>query len=285
VSNHTQQRIAAFLDWAKQTLPIDPDRVMAVGSDGAAALALNYPELSSYVVITGFDRNGVLNPEASGKFASAWGPKSPEIKDTEGRASWSWAELDQLVEAAAGRDLPLFACRGASWGRVEGWGKGRGRFYDAMHKAGQPLVAHWAWGGRLHAVQPDKWTGLWRGIDISRSTALPAFSNCSLDREGEGGGNTNLSFSWRDIKDEPNEFEITVTSRECTFDMTLRRLQRFRVGPRQQVRWEATALGDSPDETAEPQTGRATADQHGTLTIRNLKYPARAAGLVIQVTR
>ena len=38
VSNHTQRRIIAFLDWAKQTLPIDPDRVLCTGADGAAAL-------------------------------------------------------------------------------------------------------------------------------------------------------------------------------------------------------------------------------------------------------
>lgn len=285
VGNHTQKRIIAFLDWAKQTLPIDAERIIAVGSDGAAALALNYPQTFAYVVITRFDPQGVLKAEAAGKFAAAWGPKSAEIKDTAGGSNWSWAELDRSVEAAAGKDLPLFACCGASWGGVEGWGKGRGRFYDAMHKAGQPLVAHWAWGGWLHAVQPDQWTGLWRGIDISRNTALPAFSNCSLDQEGEGGGNTNLSFSWTEIKDEPNQFEITITSRECTFDLTLRRLQKFNPGPRQPVRWEATPMPGPQGETADPQSGRAVADEQGVVTIRNLKYPARVSGLVVKVIR
>ena len=283
VSNHTQKRIVAFLDWAKQELPIDPDRILAVGSDGAAAMAANYPEMFAYVVITRFDRHGVLNPESAAKFAAAWGPKSPEVKDTEGRGNWAWADLDKLVEKATaeGRDLPLFACRGPSWGRVEGWGKGRGRFYRAMHQAGQPLMAHWAWGGRLEDVQPDKWSGLWHGLDVSRSTAIPAFSNCSLDKEGEGGGNTNLNFSWTGVKDDPNRFEMTITCRECTFDMTLRRLQRFKVGPRGRVRWEATAIPDSRGETADPQTGETAADEHGVVTIRGLKYPARVSGLVV----
>ena len=287
VDNHTQKRIMAFLDWAKQELPIDPDRIIAVGSDGAAALALNFPETFSYVLITRFDPRGVLNAETAGKFTTAWGSKSPEIQDVEGHGDWTWADLDKLVEKATaeGKDLPLFACRGPSWGRVEGWGKGRGRFYSAMHKAGQPLVAHWAWGGRLEAVTPDKWTGLWRGLDVSRSTAVPAFSNCSLDKEGEGGGNTNLSFLWTNVTDEPNRFEMTITCPECTFDMTLRRLQRFRVSPRQRVRWEATPLPGPHGETAEPQTGQATADEHGIVTIRGLKYPARVGGLVVNVTR
>jgi len=287
VDNHTQKRIMAFLDWAKQALPIDPDRIVAVGSDGAAALALNFPETFSYVLITRFDPRGVLGAETAGEFAAAWGPKSPAIQDAQGRGDWTWADLDKLVEKATaeGKDLPLFACRGPSWGRVEGWGKGRGRFYSAMHKAGQPLVAHWAWGGRLEAVQPDKWTGLWRGLDLSRSTAVPAFSNCSLDQEGEGGGNTNLGLLWSDVTDEPNRFEMTITCPECTFDVTLRRLQRFRVEPGQRVRWVATPLPGSHGETAQPQAGQATADEHGIVTIRGLKYPARAGGLAVNVTR
>jgi hypothetical protein len=287
VSNHTQKRIMVFLEWAKQELPVDPDRIVAVGSDGAAALALAFPETFSYVLITRFDRRGVLNPEAADRFAAAWGPKSPEIRDALGRGDWTWADLDKLVEKASaeGKDLPLFACRGPSWGRVEGWGKGRGRFYSAMHEAGQPLVAHWAWGGRLEAVQPDKWTGLWRGLDIRRGAAIPAFSNCSLDKEGEGGGNTNLDFLWTDVKDEPNRFQITITGRECTFDMTLRRLQRFKVGPRRRVRWEATPLPGPDRETAESQSGWATADDHGVLAIRGLKYPARVSGLMVKMAR
>jgi len=283
VHNHTQKRIIAFLDWAAREFPIDPNRILAVGADGAAGLALAYPERFAYVLITGFDRRGVLEPKAAGRFAAAWGAKSPAIKDEKGRKQWRWAHLDELVLAAPARDLPLFVCRGASWGGEKGWGKGRGRFYRAMHRVGQPLVAHWAWGGRLQ--KPDKHTGLWRGVDIRRDTPIPAFSNCSLDQEGEGGGNTNLGLSWKDIKDRPESFEVTILCRSCTFDVTPRRLQKFKIKPGEKLRWVAAPLLGRRGAKAKPRSGHAEADAHGVATIRGLAIPRNCPGLKLRITR
>ena len=65
VSNHTQKRIIHFLDWAVKEFPIDPEQVVAVGADGAAALALNYPDRFAYVWITGFDRYSVVREKGT----------------------------------------------------------------------------------------------------------------------------------------------------------------------------------------------------------------------------
>src|SRR5207302_679174 len=164
-----------------------------------------------------------------------WGPKGPDIKDEQGRGDWGWAELDKLVLAQPAKDLPLFICKGPSWGRVPGYGNGRGRFYAAMHQARQPLYGHWAWGGTL--TVPDRHTGLWRGIDLQRSAPVPAFANASLDKEGEGAGNTNTAFSWRDVRDEAEMFQIAVsTGAAATFDLTPRRLRNFKVKAGDKVR-------------------------------------------------
>jgi hypothetical protein len=283
VRNHTQRRILAFLDWAGRALPIDRNRVLAVGADGAAALALAWPDRFSYVLVTRFDRNGVLEPKAAGRFAAAWGPRSPDVKDERGRSEWRWAHLDELVRANAGRDLPLFVCRGASWGGVKGWGKGRGRFYDAMHQTGQPLVAHWAWGGKLQ--RPDKHTGLWRGLDVRRDTPIPAFANCSLDQEGEGSGNTNLHFSWKVLRDEPDRFATTILGRSCTFDLTPRRLQEFRAKPGERLRWQATPLPGRRPTEAPPKQGQVEADGNGVVTVRGLEIPQDSGGLTLTLTR
>jgi hypothetical protein len=225
----------------------------------------------------------VLEPKAAGRFAAAWGPKSAQVKDEHDRGEWRWADLGELAMASPGRDLPLFVCRGASWGRVKGWGRGRGRFYSAMHKAGQPLVAHWAWGGRLQ--RPDKYTGLWRGLDIRRNTPVPAFANCSLDQEGEGSGNTNLSFSWKDLRDTPEGFEVTILCRPCTFDMTPRRLQRFRIKPDQALAWTATPLPGRRGTKATPQSGQVRADSDGVVTLRGLTIPQESPGVQVKVAR
>lgn len=283
VRNHTQRRIIAFLEWAKKHLPIDASRVLAVGADGAAALGLRYPDQFACVYVTGFDRDGVLAPKAAGRFADAWGPKSPQIEDGDGRGDWGWAMLDEIVLADGGLDLPLFICRGASWGGDAGWGKGRGRLYRAMHKAGQPLVAHWAWGGNL--PRPDKHTGLWRGLDIRADTPVPAFANCSLDQEGEGGGNTNTGFSWRDVTDTPEAFEVTVLSRPCTFDLTPRRLRRFKAAPGEKLAWTATPLPGRGKAELAARRGDVTADGQGVATIRGLEIPRDSEALTLRITR
>ena len=283
VRDHTQRRILAFLEWARGRFDIDGDRILAVGSDGAAALALDHRDVFSYVLITRFDRAGVLEPKAAGKFADAWGPKSRRIQDQDGRSEWRWADLDLLALANPGSDLPLFVCRGPSWGHVKGWGKGRGRFYSAMHKAGQPLVAHWAWGGKLE--RPDKYTGLWRGLGIHRNSALPAFAKCSLDVEGEGSGNTNAGFSWKDIRDTPDGFEVTILSRPCTFDMTPRRLRRFRVKPGQMLQWVAAPLPDRRGKKAAPQSGQVKVDSDGIVTLRGLSIPRESPGVNVKIAR
>lgn len=280
VSNHTQKRIAAFMEWAKKKFPIDPSRIIAVGGDGAAAMALVYPDMFAYVLITGFEGR-LLNRKATRQFVNAWGPKDVQVCDDKGRGEWAWAELDKLVLAEPARDLPLFICKGASWGRAKGWGIGRGRLYSAMHEARQPLYAHWAWGGNLAA--PDRYTGLWRGLDIRSDTPVPGIANSSADKEGEGHGHSNTVYSWKDIKDEPNSFQITITGRESTFDLTPRRLQKFEVKPGERLAWEVVALPGRGAKPAPPQTGRVIADKYGLVTLEKLKLSG--GGLAIKITR
>jgi len=283
VSNHTQKRIVAFLEWAKGKFPIDPARIVPVGADGAAMLAVNYPDAFAYVVITGFDRSGVLEPKAAKKFEAAWGPRSADIKDEKGRADWSWADLDAAVLTRPGKDLPVFICRGASWGRVKGYARGRGRFYDAMHKTGQPLFAHWAWGGTLYP--PDKYTGLWRGVDIRSDTPVPAIANSTLDKEGEGHGNTNMAYGWKDVIDAPEKFEITITGRESAFDLTPRRMQNFKVKPGETIAWQATYPKPRRGAAPSPVAGAAAADASGVVTVKGVKIPRDPREVKITLTR
>jgi hypothetical protein len=281
VGNHTQRRVIAFMDWAKDKFPIDPERIVAVGGDGAAAMALSYPDRFSSVLITNF-QEAVLHPKNLGPFVAAWGPRSPMVKDEEGRGDWAWAELDKQVLAKPGRDLPLFICRGGSWGRVKGWGKGRGRFYAALQQTRQPLSAHWAWGGIL--ATPDRYTGLWRGLDLSRRTPVPAISNSSADREGEGSGNYNNGYSWKDIVDRPDGFQLTVTGPAGKFDLTPRRVNEFKVKPGERVHWEAKAL-PAKNGRASPssQQGDVIVDPNGLITVEKLSLTA--GGVIVKLSR
>jgi hypothetical protein len=227
----------------------------------------------------------VLNPEAAGGYEAIWGPKSRRIEDEHGRANWEWAELDKMVRAQQS-DLPLFTSLGYSWGRYGGYAKGRGRFYDAMLKARQPLIACWGWNGARNLQPMDRFTGRGRGLLLKRTDAVPAFSNCSLDHDKEQSGQAGGGYPWKDVRDAPEEFSITVTAHhESTFDLTPRRLQRFKIRPKERLEWEAVTVPGSRGETGPSQSGTVTADADGRVTIRRLKYHDRSGGLTITIRR
>jgi len=287
VSNHTQKRIMAFLDWATQKLPLDPDRIMLPGGDGAVMLALSYPDRFSYVMVINFDEFAIKEGKGS-TLPLAWGPKCPEIKDDRGRADWGWAMLDELVLAQRRQDLPLIFCRGYSWGpHVRGFAKGTGRFYDAMLKANQPLMADWTWA-QGYLIKPDRYTGLWRGMDMTRTTPLPAFANCSTDKNTEGDGQHNLPMAWQPIKESPQSVEVSISAsyRGATVDMAFRRLQQFKPKPGETLAWEAVSVParERREKPPEPQKGAVAVDKDGFFVIKGLQIGGSFT-LTLTVTR
>jgi len=284
VRDYTHRRILAFLDWALKTFPIDPSRIVLTGSDGAALLALHHPRRFAYVLVNNFSNYALWGAKLA-ELAVAWGPKCPEIKDAAGRGNWGWAMLDQLVLADPARDLPLIYCRGYSWGPfVRGFAKGEGRFYSAMRKANQPIVADWTWAsGQL--VRPDRYTGLWRGLDITNTTPIPAFANCSTDQNREANGQTNLPMRWGEIKDAPEGVQIVISNPHgCTVDLAFRRLGKFKPRAGEKLRWEAISAKPRCGPTPPPQSGTVRAGAHGLVVLRRLKL-APGSELTVKVAR
>ena len=302
VRPYTIRRIDAFLKWAEGRFPVDRSRVVAVGGDGAALVATYRPALFAYALITGFEAQQ-LDPKAAARFAAAWGPPSPQIKDESGRGQWAWGELDVLLSgkplpavvkkgesapmvepSAPGfrMELPLFVCRGYSWGRDPSYGHGRGRFYYALQGTDHALCAHWAWGGNL--VAPGKYSGLWQGLDLQNTTAVPAITNSSLDQEGEGSGHANSTYVWRNVKEDETGFEATIAGQAGKFDLTPRRLSKFVIRPGQNVLWQAepveTPTWNRASTKPSARSGVITADGNGLVKIKGLEL---AAGCALRV--
>ena len=305
VRPYTLRRIEAFLKWAQGRFPIDPQRIIPVGGDGAALIALHRPELFAYVLITGFEARQ-LDPKSAKEFEAAWGPRSPDIKDEQGRGSWAWGEPDVLLcgkpmpsvvpktdpppppepEAPGNRtELPLFVCRSYSWGRNPDYAKGRGRFYYALQSTRHALHAHWAWGGNLTA--PEKFSGLWQGLDLTNTAPIPAITYSSEDKEGEGGGHQNHSYTWSDVKEDADSFEVAIQGQPSTFDLTPRRLFKLKPKPGEKFRWE-TACQEVPHwarrKKPEPKSGTIAADANGLITLKGLET-ATGYKLVVRITR
>jgi hypothetical protein len=305
VRPYTVRRIEAFLRWAQEEYPVDRSRVIAVGGDGAALMALYRPEIFAYVLITRFEAQQ-LDPKVAWRYTQAWGPASPKIEDESGLAQWRWGELDWLlcgkrlpavvpddaprptVESSAPgfkTELPLFVCRGPSWGRNPDYGHGRGRFYYALKATKNPLHGHWAWGGKL--TVPEKFSGLWQGVDIHNTMPVPAITGSSGDKEGEGAGQTNAGYRWYEVEETVDGLQITIAGPQSTFDVTPRRLSKFKIRPGQKIAWEVEAA-EVPDwsraEKPAPKAGEITADRNGQVTLRGLEI-VRGYALKIKLTQ
>ncbi|KPJ75487.1 MAG: hypothetical protein AMS14_03500 [Planctomycetes bacterium DG_20] len=295
VHNHTQRRIIAFLDWAQRTFPMEPDRTIVCGSDGAAMLAMAYRNRFAYALIWGFggrskERHGrVLDPGEAPGFASAWGPRSPDIRDEHGRAEWGWAMLDRLALERPEVSMPLLVCEGPSWGGVRQYGKGYGPFYTNAEQARQPLVAGFGWDTKL--ISPDYYTGRWQprrhldaaALDLTRTTPVLAFANSSASAEKLQHGNVNYKHVWSDLEETPERFRVTLGG-EGTVDVTPRRLGRFRVRPGGRLAWRTEPQPDKRDTPPPtPQGGTATVDAHGLFTVKGVEIPR--GGTVLTAVR
>ena len=133
-------------------------------------------------------------------------------------------------------------------------------------------------------------------IQLRRDRPVPAFGNCSLDdnpgdgasdpgragSDGDPTGNINGSLFWdtKSIVDEPDKWEMTVylydgdrfgrgkaPADSCTVDLTPRSCQRFKARPGQKFKWTNTSLTDKK----EVQSGEATADKHGLVTLEKVR--------------
>ena len=135
--------------------------------------------------------------------------------------------------------------------------------------------------------RPDKYTGLWRGLDITRSTPVLALTNSSLDHDSDAGGNVNQAYQWTDVKDQADLFQVRITGshKDATFDLTPRRLGRFQVKPARKLRWQATSTPARRNTPAPPpQSGTVVVDKDGLFTLRGLKSLAHCV-LTVTVTR
>jgi hypothetical protein len=285
VSNHTQKRIVAFLEWAVERFPIDDKQIICAGADGAASLALNYPDVFAYVWITGFDRRGgVLDERAAKKYEAIWGPRNPKILDDKGWANWAWADLGKLALAGE-KDLPLFVCLGLSWGRTSRH-RGEDRFYKAMTEAHQPVMGYWGWNAERGRGELNPYTGRWRGKQITKDSPIPAFSNSTRDADKAQFGTTSGSFGWKDVVDTKDTFAITILSDQGTFDLTPRRLSNFKPAPGTQLKWKAIAVkGRRMKEEPKPQSGTVLVAKDGTFTITGLEYPRRSPRMRVTVQK
>jgi dienelactone hydrolase len=296
VPNYTEEQILWMMRWAQAYLGTDPNRTYltggSMGGSGAISLAMHYPQhfaavMATVPVVSFTTRGGGRGSLA--RLDCACGPVDATTVNHEGVPLLEHMN-GELQAARAKTDLPyLFVTHGRT-DRSIPWANNP-PFYRAMNAARQGLSVYWNnedHAGVARACPDDvkAWTPLLERFALNRS--FPVFTNCSDNKDpGDGDpargdiiGWMNRGLDWKDVVDTPTLYAITVIAAHpeirypVTVDLTLRRLQQFKVRAGEVVK---LSVGGQP-----PIPLRV--DEKGLITISNVRIES-AEGTRIQLAR
>ncbi|OHE77172.1 MAG: hypothetical protein A2107_10825 [Verrucomicrobia bacterium GWF2_62_7] len=286
--NYTERRNLWILDWVRRHHQPDASRGYCSGSSmggcGTVSFGWRHPELfaacHAHVPIVSYTYLGGKG-SATRLEPSCWtGAIPPELKTSD-----SVPLLERMngtkFATEAKSDLPfLFMIHGRQDGSIP-W-QNNPPFYRALAKAQQPLAVYWDNGthstcGKDAPPDVKAWLERFRRFRLDES--VPAFTNTSSDRNPGNGdpadgdiiGWINRGMDWKDIEDTPDRYAITVTADYPSLeypvhtDMTLRRLQRFKIKPSEPL---SVRIGNAAPVSIK-------ADVLGLLTIPSVAIPSR----------
>jgi predicted esterase len=177
----------------------------------------------------------------------------------------------------------------------DGWAEGHDRFVKAMNDRKYALYFYWGpFGHANNSAQIMKVNDLIDSFDwlsVKKNEAYAVFTNASSnsklpwpdDVKSTAAGQVNAFFRWKTLSDSADKLEMSLflvnasdlktqfeISKAATADVTLRRLQSFRLKPGAVFHWTfGTAKGEGQ------------ADAHGLITIPALKLTAEPVTLTV----
>lgn len=286
-----ERRLLETVRWVMRQYPIDPDRVYLIGrsmgGSGAFTIGMPHGDLFAAMHVTVPADETMLYHRLN----------LPVVR----RAGETWSldktapEYLRRVSAADYPDPPFLI---DYFSHVDKYAKHSGLLLDVMNEGRFGGVV--AWGpfghtGDVHTVALAALEFPW--LSIRRNEAYPVFTRASTNStypgfEGAGPdqvGQINAYFRWKNREDTAarfamelrlvDPFELSLMTRgprEIITDVTPRRLQRFRIEPRQTYRYAFTR-GDTALSR-----GTIVADEAGLITIPRLAIIGEPATLAIE---
>ena len=286
-------RVLDTIEWVVSRYKIDRNRIYLCGVSmgGCGCLGIGMPNGKVFAAIratvpagTGYAsyRMGGFGPlpavDAPQAERDAWMKRAAGISDPPVIADFSahndgWSTTQPaLVETAQAWHLPLVLC----WGPFS-------------HTTFSPAIAK-------HPIGEAALAFPW--MEIRKNEAYPVFSHASSDEScpwlnapadfDNGSGQLNAYFRWKAQEDSPARFAIQLwiahpnTSQPFTMpekafaDVTLRRLQQFKVDPKKTYSWQLYRQGHPVA------SGKVTPDLPDLLTIPKLELTTIPAELSIK---
>ena len=306
----TERRVLTLMDWSAQRFHHDPERVYCLGASMggtfAVFMALHHPDLIAgafaFVPKLLFGYTPDPSPSIRSSLDRMWGapPTDLPVLDT-GTSIGVWMDGRAQVRANSSRgSAPVMGFVGRN-DVVVGWPEKIPYFAAAESSL---AGGYWFWDSRTHdasrtapwaPMQDTRYLGRFR-----RDRSWPALSHCSASSApGDGSatsgdtlGQLNAFVEWDTLlTDQPVFWQVTLRLRDLasrvspypapeslTVDVTPRRLQRFHpiAGGRYTFSVKRTA------NAAIVQTGAATADGDGIVTMRGVKIHRTGSILTLQ---
>ena len=177
----------------------------------------------------------------------------------------------------------------------DGWSAGHERFVKSMNDRKYSLVFYWGPFGHANnsaqIMQVNDLIDSFDWLSIKKNEAYAVFTNATSnsqlpwpdDLKSTSAGQVNAFFRWKNLSDSASKFEMSLylvnaadlksqfeIPKAASADVTLRRLQSFRIRPGDSFRWTFGAA-----------KGAGTADGQGLVTIPALKMSAEPATLTV----
>ncbi|MGI5832667.1 MAG: hypothetical protein ACOX6D_09105 [Thermoguttaceae bacterium] len=257
-----ERRVLATICWVLANYDIDPNRVYlcgnSMGGSGTLGIGLRHGEL--FAAIKANVPAGILHA------ANRIGLPPFEIP-----AGVKIPDPPICIDYSAPNDQ---------------WSTGHELLYAGMGAKKYALIGYWGNFGHANShAEINEFNDLIDTIDwtsIRKNEAYPVFTGADCDsplpwpdrENATEPGQVNAYFRWTVYADTPNRFEIALRltdseelnskiftpPTEATADVSLRRLQMFRIAPGEAVDWEFAGT-----------SGTVIADKDGLITIPNLK--------------
>jgi poly(3-hydroxybutyrate) depolymerase len=287
-------RVMDTIDWVAARYKTDRNRIYLCGVSmgGCGTLGIGMPHGEVFAAM----RADV--PAGTGYAAYRMGGFAPSPA-----MDAPQAERDAWLKLASGAGLPDPPVIVDFSSQQDGWSTTQPALVNVAQAGHLPLVLGWGPFGHvtfssLIAKYPICDVALaYPWLEIRKNEAYPVFTRASTDQrcpwlnapaDYDGTGQMNAYFRWKNKEDAPASFSMQLwidhpavenppgMPNSATADVTLRRLQQFKVQPGRSYAWQMVRGGH------EIASGNCSADDNGLLTIPTVGLSTEPVELLVK---
>ncbi len=260
--NYTSARVLHTVNWAIRSLPVDSTRTYMTGYSGGAVGGILNALVMPAKIAAVFLYAPQLDNSTWWAFRQ-WGTRETNLLTNEGYRRNQRLNATFLAGLHRTGYLPVTYLFCGKNDEAVGWAE-KIPFIDSVNAFRHGIFVFWSMTDHVQTFNQSPWQPSFPNFSFfSRyrtNLSYPAFSNCSLNNSpgngdpsnGDPVGTINGHLDWNDnIVDVANRWEITLKLKDLLTiygsdiapdsgitDVTLRRLQGFKIPPGSTVNWE-----------------------------------------------